>query len=160
MVNRNWFKNMKALDTTVANPDGRDTKVSKLKEVAIQVEDVNGKTKPLVLRKVLAVSGYQTNLISVSSLVDNGHKVVHEEKTSILRPKHSKKFPTTKKRNLFYLSMIPKQGNHFANLSGGSNEKWDTTLAQAIWTCKLQRLKTFSIERPRRNRWKMWTLAA
>ena len=152
MVNRIWFKNIKALDTTVTDHDGRDTKVSGIKEVEIIVKDVNGKTKPLVLRKVLVVSGNQTNLFSVSSFVDNGHKVVHEEKTSFLCPKSNKKIPKTRKRNLFYLSMIPKQGNHFANLSAGSNEKRDTSLTQASWTCKLRRLYTFSIERPRRKR--------
>ena len=66
--------------------------------------------------------GYRTNLISVSSIVDNGHKVVHDAKNSFLCLISKEKFPIKRKGNLFFLSMTPKQGNHFANLSGGSNE--------------------------------------
>ena len=42
IVNKNWFKNIKALDTTVTNPDAGDTKVLGI-EVEILAEDVNGK---------------------------------------------------------------------------------------------------------------------
>ena len=122
IVNKNWFKNMKPIDTTVTNPDGGDTKVLGIGEVEILAKDVNGKTKPLVLRKALFVPGYRTNLISVSSIVDNGHKVVHEAKMSFLCLKSNEKIPITRKGKLFYLSTIPKQENHFANLSGGSNK--------------------------------------
>ena len=34
---------------------------------------------PLVLKKALFVPGYQTNLVSVSNIVDNGHKSFHRK---------------------------------------------------------------------------------
>ena len=97
IVNKNWFKNMKPIDTTVTNPDGGDTKFLGIGEVEILAKDVNGKTKPLVLRKALFVPEYRTNLISVSSIVDNGHKVVHEAKMSFLCLKSNEKIPITRK---------------------------------------------------------------
>ena len=35
IVNKNWFKNMKPIDTTVTNPDGGDTKVLGIGEVEV-----------------------------------------------------------------------------------------------------------------------------
>ena len=66
--------------------------------------------------------GYRTNLISVSRIVDNGHTVVRGAKNNFLCLKSKEKFPIKRKGNLFFLRMTPKQGNHFSNLSGGSNE--------------------------------------
>ena len=91
-------------------------------DIEVLAQDVKGRTKPLVLRKPLYMPGYRTILISVSSLVDNGHKVVHDAKNSFHCLKSKELFHITRKGNLFFLSKIPKQGNHFANLSGGSNE--------------------------------------
>ena len=122
IVNKNWFKNFKEIETTVTNPDGGNTSVLGIGEVEVLAKDVKGKTKSLVLRKALFVPGYRTNLISVSRIVDNGHTVVHDAKNNFLCLKSKEKFPIKRKGNLFFLRMTPKQGNHFANLSGGSNE--------------------------------------
>ena len=64
--------------------------------------------------------GYRTNLISVSSIKDNGHKVVHEKKNSYLYLKSEAKFPITKKENFF--CQRPPQKYQFDNLSEGSKE--------------------------------------
>ena len=93
IVNKNWFKNMKEVDTTVTNPDGGNTKVLAIGEVDVLAQDVKGRTKPLVLRKTLYVPRYRTNLISVSSIVDNGHKVVQDAKNSLLCLEIKEKFP-------------------------------------------------------------------
>ena len=61
-------------------------------------------------------------MISVSSIIDNGHKVVHEKKNSYLCLKSKEKFPITRKGKLFFLPTTPKEKHHFANLSGGSNK--------------------------------------
>ena len=66
--------------------------------------------------------GYRNNLIFVSSIIDNGHKVVLEKNNSYLRLKSKEKFPITRKGKLFFLPTAPKENYHFANLSGGSNE--------------------------------------
>ena len=122
IVNKSWFRNLKEIETTVTNPDGGNTKVLGIGEVEVQAKDIKGRIKPLILRKALFVPGYRTNLISVSRVVDNGHKIVHDKKNSFLCLKSHENFPIKRKGNLFFLSMIPKQENHFANLSGGSNE--------------------------------------
>ena len=123
VVNKNWFKSIREIDTTVTNPDGGNTKVLGIGEVEVLAKDVKERTKPLILKKALYVPGYRTNLISVSSILDKGHKVVHEKKNSYLCCLKSKeKFPITGKGKLFFLPTIPKGKHHFANLSGGSNE--------------------------------------
>ena len=118
-MNKNWFKNLKEIETTVTNPDGGNTKVLGIGEVEVLAKDLKGKIKSLVFRKALFVPGYRTNLISVSRIVDNGHTVVHHAKNNFLCLKSKEKFPIKRKGNLFFLRMTPKQGNHFANLSGG-----------------------------------------
>ena len=121
-MNKNWFKSIREIDTTVTNPDGGNTKVLGIGEVEVLAKDVKGLTKPLILKKALYVTGYRTNLISVSIIIDNGHKVVHEKKISYLCLKSKEKFPITRKGKLFFLLTTPKEKHHFANLSGGSNE--------------------------------------
>ena len=71
---------MKAINETVTNPDGGDTKVLGIGEVEVLAKDVNRITKLLVLRKALFVRGYGITLISVPSIANNGHKVNHEAK--------------------------------------------------------------------------------
>ena len=80
VVNKNWFKSLGEIDTTVTNPDRGKTKVLGIGEVQVLAKDVKGRTKPLILKKALYVPEYRTNLISVSSIIDNGQKVVHEKK--------------------------------------------------------------------------------
>ena len=121
-MNKNWFKSIREIDTTVTNPDGGNTKVLGIGEVQVLAKDVKGRTKPLILKRALYVPGYRTNLISVSSIIDNGHKVVHEKKNSYLCLKSKEKFPITRKGKLLFLLTTPKEKHHFANLSGGSNE--------------------------------------
>ena len=113
---------MKEVDTTVTDPDGGNTEVLGIGEVEVLAQDVKRRTKPLVLREALYVPGYRTNLISVSSIVDKGHKVVHDAKNSSLCLKSNKKFAIKRKGNLFFKRMTPKQGNHVANLSERSRE--------------------------------------
>ena len=121
---------MKKVDTTVTNPDWGNTKFLRMGEVEVLAQDLKGRTELLVLRKASYVSGYRTNLIWVSSIVDNGHKVVHEAKNSFLCLKSKEKFPIERKGNLFFLSMTPMQGNHFANLSGGpTNHNYGTNVS-------------------------------
>ena len=79
VVNQNWFKSVRKNDTTVTRPDGGNTEVLGKGEMEVFHEDAKGCTKPLVLKKALDVPGHGTNLISVSNILDNGHKVVHEK---------------------------------------------------------------------------------
>ena len=112
---------MREVDTTVTNPDGGNTIVLGIGENEILAQDVKGRTKPLVLRKTVYEPGYRTNLISVSSIVDNRHKVDHDAKNSFLCLKRPNS-PSKRRGNCFLLCMTPKQGNHFTVLSVGSNE--------------------------------------
>ena len=50
-MNKNWFKNLREVDTTVTNPDGGNTKVLGIGENEVLAQDVKGRTKPLVSRK-------------------------------------------------------------------------------------------------------------
>ena len=132
VVNKNWFKSIGEIDTTVTNPDGGNTKVLGIGEVEASAKDVKGRTKPLIMKKALYVPGYRTNLISVSSIIDNGHKVVHEKKNSYLCLKSKEKFPITRKRKLFFLPTTPKGKHHFAKLNGGQMKPSSGTNAWAI----------------------------
>ena len=78
VVNKNWFKSKGEIDATVFNPDAGNSKVLRIGEVEVLAKDVKGRTKPLILKKVLYVPRYRSNLIFVSSIIDNGHKVGHE----------------------------------------------------------------------------------
>ena len=113
VMNKNWFRSIREMDTTVTNPNVCNTKVLGKEEVEVLVEDVKGRTKPLILN----VPECRTNLISLSSIIDKGHKVVHEKKKSFLCLKIKEHFPITKRGKLFFC-LLP-QKNHFANLSGG-----------------------------------------
>ena len=101
-MNKNWFKCIREIDTTVTNPDGGNTKVLGIEEVEVLAKDVKRRTKPLILKKALYVPGYRTNLISVSNIIDNGHKVVHEKKNSYLCLKSKKKFQLQEKDNFSF----------------------------------------------------------
>ena len=122
VVNKKCLKSIREIDTTFTNPDGGNTKVLGIGEVEALAKDVKGRTKPLIMKKALYLPGYRTNLVSVSSIIDNGHKVVHEKKNSFLCLKSIEKFPITRKGKLFFLPTTPKKKHHFANLSGASNE--------------------------------------
>ena len=60
-------------------------------------------------KKALYVPGDRANLISVSSIIDNGLKEVHEKKNSYLRLKSEEKIPITRKGNRFLLPMTSKK---------------------------------------------------
>ena len=108
VVNKTWFKSIGEIDTTVTNPGGGNTKVLRKGQVEVLAKDIKGRTKPLILRKALYVPGYRINLISVSSIIDNGHKVVHEKKNSYLCLESKEKFPITRKGKLFFFALDPK----------------------------------------------------
>ena len=82
-MNKNWFKSIREINTTVTNPNGGNTKVLGIGEVEVLARDFKGRTKPLILKMALYVPRCRTNLISVSSIIDHGHKVVHEKKIVI-----------------------------------------------------------------------------
>ena len=113
VVSKNWFKSTREMDTTVTNPDGGNTKVLGI-EVEVFAEDVKERTNPLILKKALYVPGYRTNLISVSSIIENGHKVVHEERNSYLCLKSKENLDYKKSKT--FLPTTPKEKYHFANL--------------------------------------------
>ena len=121
-MNKNRFKTIIAIDTTVTNQDGGNAKVVGIGEIEVLARDVNGFTKSLVTKKTIYVPRYRTNLISVSSIIDNGHKVVYEREYSYLCRKSKDNFLNTRKGKLMFLPMTSKEKYHFANLSAGSNE--------------------------------------
>ena len=86
VVNKNWLTSLREIDTTVTNPDGGSTEVLGT-EVEVLAKDVKGRTEPLILKKALYLPGYRNTLISVPSIIDNGHKVVHEKKKFFLPKK-------------------------------------------------------------------------
>ena len=61
VLNKNWFKSLRELNTTVTNPDGGITKVLGTREVEVSAEDVKGCTKPLLSKIALHV--VETELI-------------------------------------------------------------------------------------------------
>ena len=122
IVQKNWFKKFRELETSVTNPDGGNTKVLGIGEVEVLVRDAQGREKTLVLRKALFVPGYRTNLISVSSIIDNGHKIVHHKSQSFLYLKSKETIPIERKGKLLFLRTTPKHGYHIAYLSGGPNQ--------------------------------------
>ena len=122
IVQKNWFRNLKELNTVVTNPDGGNTKVLGIGEVVVLAKDIQGKALPLVLKNALFVPGYRTNLLSVSSGIDNGHKIVHQKGKSLLCLKSKDTIPIERKGKLFFLQTSPQHGNHVANLSGGPSQ--------------------------------------
>ena len=122
IVQKSWFENLRELDTSVTNPDGGNTKVLGIGEVEVLARDAQGREKLLVLRKALFVPGYRTDLISVSSVIYNGHKIVHHKTQSFLCLKSKETIPIERKGKLFFIRTIPKHGYHIANLSGGPNQ--------------------------------------
>ena len=103
IVHKNWFKNLKELNTVVTNPDGGNTKVLGIGEVVVLAKDNQQKALPLVLKNALFVPRYRTNLVSVSSLIDNGHKIVHQKGNSLLCLKSKDTIPIERKGKLFFL---------------------------------------------------------
>ena len=119
IVHKYWLKYLKELNTVLTNPDGGNTKILGIGELVVLAEDVQGKAFPLVLKNALFVPGYRTNLLSVSSVIDNGHKIVHQKGKSLPCLKSQDTIPIERKRKLFFLQITPQHGNHVANLSGG-----------------------------------------
>ena len=66
--------------------------------------------------------GYRTTLVSVSSVIDNGHKIVHQKGKSLLCLKSKDTIPIERKGKLFFLQTTPQHGNHMAKLSGGPSQ--------------------------------------
>ena len=131
IVNKNWFKNLKEIETTVTNPDGGNTNVLGIGESEVLAKDVKGKTKSLVLRKALFVPGYRTSLISVSRIVDNGHTVVHDAKI-ISSASKAKRNSHQKKMKSFLSTHDPKARKPLCEFEWGV--KRGTTLAQTFRT--------------------------
>ena len=63
--------------------------------------------------------GYRTNLVSVYSVMENGHKSVHQKGKSRLCLKSKDTILIERKGRLFFLQTTPQHGNHVANLNGG-----------------------------------------
>ena len=121
VVNKYWFTSIGEIDTTVTNPDGGNIKVLGLGEVEVLAKDVTGRTKTLILEKTLYVQKYRTNVISVSNIIGNGHKIVHKKKNSFLCLKSEEKLPITRKEKIFLLPTTPKENHHIVYLSRESN---------------------------------------
>ena len=121
IVHKNWVKNLKELNKVFTNPDEGKTKVLGIGEVVVLAKDIQGKALPLVLKNALIVPGYRTNLVSVSSVFDKGHKIVHQKGKSLLCLTQ-KNDSYREKGKLFFLQTTPQHGNHVANLSGGPSQ--------------------------------------
>ena len=122
IVHQIWFENLKELNTVVSNPDGGNTKVLGIGEVVVLAKDIQGKALPLVLKNPSFVPGYQRNLVSVSSVIDSGHKIVDQKGNSLVCLKTKDTIPIERKGKLFFLQTTPQHGNHVANLSGGPSQ--------------------------------------
>ena len=116
------FKNLKELNTVVTNPDGGNTKVSGIGEVVVLAKDIQGKALPLVLKNALFGPGYRTNLVSVSSVIENGHKIVHQKGKSLLCLKGKNTIPIERKGKRFFLQTTPQHGKHVAHVNGGPSQ--------------------------------------
>ena len=142
-MNKNWFKSIREIDTTVTNPDGGNTKVLGIGEVEVLAKDVKGGTKPLILKRALYVPGYRTNLISVSSIIDNGHKVVHEIKNSYLCLKSKKNSLSQEKGNFSFCPGPQRKNTALLTWVEGQMKPSSGTNAWAIWT-----IETWTIHCP------------
>ena len=122
IVQRNWFRNLKELNTVVSNPDDVNTKVLGIGEVKVLAKDSQGKALPLVLKNALFVPGYRTNFVSVSSVVENQHNVFHQKGNNLFCLKSKDTIAIERKGKLFFLQRTPQHGNHVGNLSGGQSQ--------------------------------------
>ena len=128
IVKTSWFT--REVDTKISNSDGGSTKVLGIREVEILAKKTQGKLMPLVLKEALFSPGYRTNLVSVSNIVDKGHKIVHDKRKSLLCLKIKDTIPIERKEKLFFLRTSPQHDFHVANLSGGPSrsELWHKRL--------------------------------
>ena len=122
MIDRTWFKNYQKLETTVNNPDGGKTKVEGIGDVEIEARDSRGVLHKLTFQKVLHVPEYKTNLISVSSLVQKKHEVMHYQNQSILKLSSKESFKLSRRGKLFFLPYKKENKKYFCNFSGGSSD--------------------------------------
>ena len=134
VVNKNWFKSIREINIKVTNPDGGKTKVLGIGEVEVLARDIKRCIRLLQLKKALYAPGYRTNLITVSGIIDKGHKVVDEKKNSYLCLKSREKFPIARKWKLFFSPVTANEKHYFANLSGGQMKPNSGTSAWATWT--------------------------
>ena len=134
VVNKNWFICIREIDTTVTNPDGGNTKVLGIGEAEVLARDVKGCTKPFILKKALYVPWYRTNLVSVSSIINNGHKVVNEKKNSYLCRKSKEKFLIIRKVKLSFCPRPQKKNSTLLTWVGVQMKPSSGTNAWASWT--------------------------
>ena len=83
IVQKSSFRNLKELNRVVENPVGGNTKFLRKGEVKVLAKDNQGEALLLVLENELFVPGYWTKLVSVSSIVDNGHNMFIRKKKFI-----------------------------------------------------------------------------
>ena len=105
--NKKWFKSLGELDTTVTNQLGANTKDLGRGEVEVSAKH-RRMHQVYNFEKTLYVPRYRIKTISVSSVIDNGHKVVHEKKNNFHGMKNNKKILKTRERELFFSRTTPK----------------------------------------------------
>ena len=112
-MNKKLFGSLRELNITVTNPNGGNTNLLGIRKVEVSAFQFE--------KKAFYVPEYRLNLISLSSVFENGHKVAHEKK-SFFCQKSNEQNPITRNCKFSFLRTTPRQVVHFANLRVGSIE--------------------------------------
>ena len=79
------FSKTSEITSSVKNPDGSFCRIEGIGEVEVELRNENGSTDTLIMRDVLFVPSFETNLVSVSKLVEKGHRVEFSSNCSQLK---------------------------------------------------------------------------
>ena len=105
LTDRQFFRNLRELTSGVKNPDGSFCKVEGNADVEVELRNENRSTDTLKMWDVLFVPSYETNLVSVSKLVEKGHKVEFSSNCSQLKTEKGANYRTDREGSLYTIQL-------------------------------------------------------
>ena len=87
---KSMFFSYNEVKSEVSNPNGEESSVKGIGDVKIVLK--KGKEYKVFLQKVLQVPEYKANLLSVSKVGENGHKVIFGKHSSVLKLRNEEEF--------------------------------------------------------------------
>ena len=105
LTDRKFFQNLREITSSVKNPDGSFCKIEGIGDVEVELRNENGSTDTLIMRDVLFVPSYETNLVSVSKLVEKGHRVEFSSNCSQLKTEKGANYGIDREGSLYTIQM-------------------------------------------------------
>ena len=135
ILDKTRLRNYTKLESTINNPDGEKTK-ERIGDVDVKARDTKGVLRKLTFEKVLHLSEYKTNLISVSRSVRKQHELFHAKAKLVLNLRSKENLRLTRRGNFFttpYTILTIQKGKQTPILRRKWRQMPSKILVQKVW---------------------------